>query len=48
MNKKSPKVIFKSKYCLALNSHDNKNNSDSYKENRARDVDDIFLTKRKN
>ena len=27
MSKKSPNVVFKSKYCLALNSRDNKNQS---------------------
>ena len=41
MNKKSPKVVFKSKYCLALNSRDNKNNSSNYKEDRIKDVDDM-------
>lgn len=41
MNKKSPKVVFKSKYCLALNSRDNKNNSSNYKEDRLKDVDDM-------
>lgn len=41
MNKKSPKVVFKSKYCLALNSRDNKNKSLNYKEDRLKDVDDM-------
>lgn len=41
MNKKSPKVVFKSKYCLALNSRDNKNKSSNYKEDRLKDVDDM-------
>lgn len=41
MNKKSPKVVFKSKYCLALNSRDNKNKSSNYKKDRLKDVDDM-------
>lgn len=41
MNKKSSKVVFKSKYCLALNSRDNKNKSSNYKEDRLKDVDDM-------
>lgn len=41
MNKKSPKVVFKSKYCLALNCRDNKNKSLNYKEDRLKDVDDM-------
>lgn len=41
MSKKSPNVIFKSKYCLALNCIDNKNNSLSYREDRLKDVDDM-------
>lgn len=41
MNKKSPKVVFKSKYCLDLNSRDNKNKSSNYKEDRLKDVDDM-------
>lgn len=41
MNKKSPKVVFKSKYRLALNSRDNKNKSSNYKEDRLKDVDDM-------
>ena len=41
MNKKSPKVVFKSKYCLALNSRDNKNKSSNCKEDRLKDVDDM-------
>lgn len=41
MNKKSPKVVFKSKYCLALNSRDNKNKSSNHKEDRLKDVDDM-------
>lgn len=50
MNKKSPKVVFKSKYCLALNSRDNKNKSSNYKEDRLKDVDDMvdyFSNKKK-
>lgn len=42
MSKKSPNVIFKSKYCLALNCIDNKNNSLNYKEDRLKDVDDMI------
>lgn len=42
MSKKSPNVIFKSKYCLALNSIDYKNNSLNYKEDRLKDVDDMI------
>lgn len=42
MSKKSPNVIFKSKYCLALNCIDNKNNSLSYREDRLKDVDDMI------
>lgn len=42
MSKKSPNIIFKSKYCLALNSIDNKNNSLNYKENRFKDVGDMI------
>ena len=41
MSKKSPNVIFKSKYCLALNSIDNKNTYFNYKEDRLKDVDDM-------
>ncbi len=41
MSKKSPNVIFKSKYCLALSSIDNKNKSSNYKEDRLKDVDDM-------
>lgn len=41
MSKKSPKVVFKSKYCLALNSRDIKNKSLNYKEDRLKDVDDM-------
>ena len=41
MSKKSPNVVFKSKYCLALNSRDNKNQSLNYKEDRLKDVDDM-------
>lgn len=41
MSKKSPKVVFKSKYCLALNSRDTKNKSLNYKEDRLKDVDDM-------
>lgn len=42
MSKKSPNVVFKSKYCLALTSRDNKNNSLNYKEERLKDVDDMI------
>ena len=42
MSKKSPNVVFKSKYCLALNSVDNKNNSLNYKDNRFKDVDEML------
>ena len=41
MSKKSPNVIFKSQYCLALNSIDNKNTYFNYKEDRLKDVDDM-------
>lgn len=42
MSKKSPNVIFKSKYCLAFNSRDNKNTYFNYKEDRLKDVDDMI------
>ena len=42
MNKKSPNVVFKSKYCLALTSHDNRNQSLSYKDDRIKDVCDMI------
>lgn len=42
MTKKSPNVIFKSKYCLAFNNRDNKNDSLNYKENRLKDINDMF------
>ena len=42
MSKKSPNVVFKSKYCLALNSVDNKNSSLNYKNNRFKDVDEML------
>ena len=42
MSKKSPNVIFKSKYFLALNSRDNKNTYFNYKEDRLKDVDDMI------
>lgn len=42
MNKKSPNVVFKSKYCLALNSRDNKNQSINYKDDRVKDIDDMI------
>ncbi|MDO5568586.1 MAG: hypothetical protein Q4G04_00535 [bacterium] len=42
MSKKSPNVIFKSKYCLALSSVDNKNNSYNYKNDRLKDIDDMI------
>lgn len=42
MSKKSPKVIFKSKYCLALNSCDNKNTSLNYTSDRLKDVADMI------
>lgn len=42
MNKKSPNVIFKSRYCLALNNVDNKLQKENYKEDRLKDVDDMI------
>lgn len=42
MNKKSPNVVFKSKYCLALTSRDNRNQSLSYKDDRIKDVSDMI------
>lgn len=42
MSKKSPNVVFKSKYCLALNSRDNKNKSLTYKDERGKDIDDML------
>lgn len=42
MNKKSPNVIFKSKYCLALNCRDNKNTSLNYTSDRLKDIDDMI------
>ena len=42
MTKHSPNVIFKVKYCLALKSRDNKNNSLNYKEDREKDVDEMI------
>ena len=42
MSKKSPNVVFKSKYCLALTSRDNKNKSVNYKDERLKDVDDMI------
>lgn len=42
MSKKSPNVIFKSRYCLALNSIDNKLQSKNYKQDRLKDVDDMI------
>ena len=42
MTKKSPNVVFKSKYCLSLNSNDNKNQSLNYSKNRLKDVDDMI------
>lgn len=42
MIKKSPNVIFKSQYCLALNSVDNKFQKNSYKDERLKDVEDMF------
>ena len=48
---KSPNVIFKSKYCLALNSRDNNmNNSMNYQKNRLNDIDkmiDYFSNEKK-
>lgn len=41
MSKKSPNVVFKSKYCLALNSIDNKYKSSNYRKDRLRDIDDM-------
>ena len=42
MSKKSPNVVFKSKYCLALNSRDNKINSLNYTDDRLKDVSDMI------
>lgn len=42
MIKKSPNVIFKSQYCLALNSVDNKFQKNNYKDERLKDVEDMF------
>ena len=42
MSKKSPNVIFKSKYCLALSSVDNKNKSSNYINDRLKDVNEMF------
>lgn len=42
MNNKSPNVIFKSKYCLALTSRDNTNKTLNYKNNRLKDIDDMI------
>ena len=42
MSKKSPNVIFKSQYCLALKSRDNKLQSLNYKDDRLKDVDDMI------
>ncbi|MBR1376686.1 MAG: hypothetical protein IJ565_02615 [Bacilli bacterium] len=41
MNKKSPNVIFKSKYLLALNSVDNKFQSSNYRSEREKDINDM-------
>lgn len=42
MTKKSPNVIFKSMYCLALNNVDNKLQYENYKDNRLKDVDNML------
>lgn len=42
MINKSPNVIFKSMYCLALNGVDNKLQSENHKEKRLKDVDDML------
>ena len=42
MTKESPNVIFKSMYCLSLNSVDNKIQDKNYKQNRLNDVDDML------
>lgn len=42
MSKKSPNVVFKSKYCLALKSRDNKNTSLNYESDRLKDIDDMI------
>ncbi len=42
MSKGSPNVIFKNKYCLALNSRDNKNISPIYEKNRLNDIDNMI------
>ena len=50
MTKKSPNVIFKTMYSLALNSIDNKFQTKNYKDNRLKDVNemlDYFSDKKK-
>lgn len=42
MSKKSPNVVFKSKYCLALNCRDNKNKYLNYRDERLKDVNDMI------
>lgn len=42
MIKKTPNVIFKSKYCLALNSIDNKLQNKNYANDRLKDVDEML------
>ena len=42
MIKKTPNVIFKSKYCLALNSIDNKIQNKNYANDRLKDVDEMI------
>ena len=42
MPKKSPHVVFKSKYCLALSSRDNKNQSLNYEKDRLEDIDNMI------
>lgn len=42
MSKKSPNIVFKSKYCLALKSRDNKNTSLNYESDRLKDIDDMI------
>jgi len=42
MTKKSPNVIFKSKYLLAFNSIDNKLHDSDYESSRNKDVDDML------
>ena len=42
MDKKSPNVIFKSKYLLALNNNSNRLKTNSYSQNREKDIGEMF------